>query len=127
MKLGATQWPRTSYSWIRNPATCYIMLLTRSSYICTPFFCFQILLRFGNEHKGCLFRELDSENGKKISIQLSSVPGFEIYFFEFETYLSISALSSGLHKMPAALDLPFYFRFRYSKRSPYLLRRVIIF
>ena len=41
--------------------------------------------------------------------------------------LSISALISGLHKMRQTLYMPFYFRFRYSRGSPYLLLGVIIF
>ena len=42
------------------------------SSICVPqvvlSFCFQTLLYFENEHKGCLFYELDLENNKIFSL-----------------------------------------------------------
>ena len=39
--------------------------------------------------------------------------------FLFATYLLIPAIISGLHRMHQALDLSFYFRFKYSKGRPY--------
>ena len=43
------------------------------------------------------------------------------YIPSFPAYLSISALISGLRKMPETLDLSFYFGFKYSRDSPYSL------
>ena len=47
--------------------------------------------------------------------------------FHFAASLLIPALISDLHKMSLTLDFPFYFGFRYLRRSPYSLRGAIIF
>ena len=49
------------------------------------------------------------------------------YKLLFPAYLSIPALISSPHKMPQSLDLLFYFRFRYSRGSPYSVWEAIFF